>query len=78
MVCRYVALDGAGFADVDIAGGIDITDQLAVDADGGRAFDITGYGVAGTDNGLELAHILASMFFAQKLLLRKFILTLAK
>ena len=53
--------------------------ELTIDADGRSTLDITGNGVARTDDGLELAHVLC--FFAlviQQVDLRKIIFAFAK
>lgn len=58
---------------------VDITNELTIDADGRSTLDITGNGVARTDDGLELAHVLC--FFAlviQQVDLRKIIFAFAK
>ena len=79
MVSGHIALYRASLADIHIAGGIDITNELTIDADGRSTLDITGNGVARTDDGLELAHVFC--FFAlviQQVDLRKIIFAFAK
>lgn len=60
VVSGHIALYRASLADIHIAGGIDITNELTIDADGRSTLDITGNGVARTDDGLEL--LMSSVF----------------
>ena len=80
MVSGHIAFYRASLADIHIAGGIDITNELTIDADGRSTLDITGNGVARTDDGLELAHVLGFLraVVIQQVDLRKIIFAFAK